>query len=102
MASAGIGGVLVEFISRSWIATSMRNFAAVAIRLSFTQSIARAIPPSSSGLPFPELIKRERAFVDCRGQWSYFCVLQAFGLLQRSTTLALRLPKTRSNRDRAN
>ncbi len=31
MASAGAGGRWVEFIRRSWIATSMRNLAAVAI-----------------------------------------------------------------------
>ncbi len=34
MASAGVGGFWAEFISRSWIATSMRNLAAVAILLS--------------------------------------------------------------------
>jgi hypothetical protein len=34
MAAAGVGAFWLEFISRSWIATSMRNFAAVAILLS--------------------------------------------------------------------
>jgi hypothetical protein len=34
MASAGMGGFWAEFINRSWIATSMRNLAAVAILLS--------------------------------------------------------------------
>ena len=39
MGSAGDGGIRVEFISRSWDATSMRNFAAVAINPSLGKSI---------------------------------------------------------------
>jgi hypothetical protein len=39
------GGIWLEFICRSWMATSMRNFAAVAINPPSRGKIARPIPP---------------------------------------------------------
>jgi len=58
MDSAGAGGRWLEFISRSWIATSIRNFAAVAIRLSLHKAVWICQTTVVLDPSFRELIER--------------------------------------------
>ena len=67
MDSAGAGGRWLEFISRSWIATSIRNFAAVAMYPPFNGNKCTPDANSASRRNRLETIEKARHRRTCWG-----------------------------------